>query len=114
MRSHLLGMRSSDAPGGRVDPRVVDAVRQAVSAAWGQLEATRAQVEAAVGDRHHGPVLGAYEVGDAERVPEHDVGIDEVAVLVEGALRRYSTAFHLTIAAAGAAVATFLVTGRQL
>jgi 4-hydroxybenzoate polyprenyltransferase len=37
-----------------------------------------------------------------------------VAVLVEGALRRYSAAFHLTIAAAGAAVATFLVTGRQL
>jgi protoheme IX farnesyltransferase len=37
-----------------------------------------------------------------------------LAVLVEGALRRYSAAFHLTIAAAGAAVATFLVTGRQL
>lgn len=37
-----------------------------------------------------------------------------VAVLVEGALRRYSAAFHLTIAAAGAAVATFLVAGRQL
>jgi 4-hydroxybenzoate polyprenyltransferase len=37
-----------------------------------------------------------------------------VAVLVVGALRRYSAAFHLTIAAAGAAVATFLVTGRQL
>ena len=36
------------------------------------------------------------------------------AVLVEGALRRYSAAFHLTIAAAGAAVATFLVTGRPL
>ena len=37
-----------------------------------------------------------------------------IAVLVEGALRRYSAAFHLTIAAGGAAVATFLVTGRQL
>jgi 4-hydroxybenzoate polyprenyltransferase len=37
-----------------------------------------------------------------------------IAVLIEGGLRRYSTAFHLTIAAAGAAVATFLVTGRPI
>jgi 4-hydroxybenzoate polyprenyltransferase len=37
-----------------------------------------------------------------------------LAILVEGALRRYSAAFHLTIAAAGAALATFLVTGRPL
>jgi 4-hydroxybenzoate polyprenyltransferase len=37
-----------------------------------------------------------------------------VAVLVAGALRRYGAAFHLTIAAAAAAVATFLVTGRSL
>ncbi len=37
-----------------------------------------------------------------------------VAVLVAGALQRYEAAFHLTIAAAGAALATFLVTGRPL
>ncbi|HEX4622026.1 MAG TPA: UbiA family prenyltransferase [Myxococcaceae bacterium] len=37
-----------------------------------------------------------------------------LAVLVAGALRRYGAAFHLTIAAAAAALATFLVTGRPL
>ena len=43
-------------------------------------EAHRRHEEAGVLDGHHGPVLRAHEVGDAERVPEHDVGIDEVAV----------------------------------
>lgn len=37
-----------------------------------------------------------------------------LAVLVAGALKRYGAAFHLTIAAAAAAVATFVVTGRAL
>src|SRR6516225_1708446 len=32
------------------------------------------EVEPAVLDRHHGPVLGPGEVGHAERVPQHDVG----------------------------------------
>jgi 4-hydroxybenzoate polyprenyltransferase len=37
-----------------------------------------------------------------------------LAVLVAGSLKRYGAAFHLTIAAAAAAVATFVVTGRSL
>jgi 4-hydroxybenzoate polyprenyltransferase len=37
-----------------------------------------------------------------------------LAVLGAGAVRRYGAAFHLTIAAAAAAVATFIVTGRSL
>jgi 4-hydroxybenzoate polyprenyltransferase len=37
-----------------------------------------------------------------------------LAVLLAGALKRYGAAFHLTIAAAAAAVATFIVTGRAL
>ena len=37
-----------------------------------------------------------------------------LAVLVAGGLQRYSAAFHLTIGAAAAAVATFLLTGRPL
>ena len=36
-------------------------------------EPDRPQVEAAVDDRHHGPVLEAREVVRAEHVPEHDV-----------------------------------------
>src|SRR5437764_13714570 len=38
------------------------------------------QREPAPLDGHHRPVLGAHDVGDAERVPEHDVGVDEWTV----------------------------------
>ncbi len=40
-------------------------------------EPERREQEAGVLDRHHRPVLGPHEVGDTERVPEHDVGVDE-------------------------------------
>ena len=38
------------------------------------------QAEAAVLHRHDRPVLGPGDVGDAERVPDHDVGVDDGAV----------------------------------
>src|SRR5581483_5297092 len=37
-------------------------------------EPDRDEVEPAVLDRHHGPVLGPRQVGHAEGVPHHDVG----------------------------------------
>src|SRR5579864_6894058 len=40
-------------------------------------EAERDQGEAGVLDGHDGPVLWPRDVGDAERVPQHDVGVDD-------------------------------------
>lgn len=59
-------------------------------------------------------------LGPGGRVP--DIALAALAlslslvllVLVAGALRRYSAAFHLTIAAAAAALATFVFNGRPL
>ncbi|HXA43800.1 MAG TPA: UbiA family prenyltransferase [Candidatus Solibacter sp.] len=61
---------------------------------------------AALGPIGHPPALALVALGVSLALV--------LAVLVAGALRRYSAAFHLTIAAAGAAVATFLVTGRPI
>src|SRR5271166_2290548 len=37
--------------------------------------------EARALDRHDGPVLGAWDVRDPEGVPQHDVGVDDGAIL---------------------------------
>src|SRR5579872_330935 len=44
-------------------------------------EAERDQREAGVLDGHDGPVLGPRDVRDPERVPQHDVGVDDRTVL---------------------------------
>src|SRR4029077_4729456 len=50
--------------------------------------------EARVLDRHDRPVLRPRNVGDAEGVPQHDVGIGQGAVLL-GPLRQAGGTAHL-------------------
>src|SRR5581483_10387415 len=44
-------------------------------------EADRDEAEAGVLHRHDRPILGARQVGHAEGVPHHDVGVDDLAIL---------------------------------
>src|ERR1700722_10228081 len=44
-------------------------------------EAHRDEAEPGVLDRHDGPVFWPRDVGHPERVPEHDVGVDDWPVL---------------------------------
>src|SRR5207249_3959267 len=65
---------------GRRPPLAMSGGRRHVQGGVAVEEAGRLEHESAAGDRHDGPVLRAWHVRGAERVPDHDVLAVDIAV----------------------------------
>ncbi len=64
-------------------------------------EAHRLQREAGIFHRHHRKILGLADMGMAEGVPDHDVGVVDAAVLLDVARQAVVAGMHIGIVAAG-------------